>query len=505
MKRKNVPYFILNLKLNTKKYQEDILNKRFEIGRLMYNSILNCAIKRYNEMTKTKLWRENQINISNVYKNNKNEKQAKKLAKSYFEIKNKMLENYRINEYSLHADIAPMQATFKKNIDSFTAQKIASRVWKSIQDNLFGKGEEVHFKKKGIGLNSLEGKSNATGIRYDIEANIFRWNGLKIPVQLNIKNDYEINALKNKICFCRIKRKFIRGKYKYILQLVLEGISPLKINKQTGEIKNSLGIGTCGIDIGTQTIAFVSDYDSKLYELSPNVQSIENEKRKIQRYMDRSKRKTNPNNFNSNDTVKKGKLEWKFSKKYIKAKNKLKDLYRRQAEIRRQDHNTMTNIILNNCDIVLVEQMNFKALQKRNKKTEKNKNGKYKRKKRFGKSLANKAPAMFLTILKHKLKARGGIYIEVNTREVKASQYNHLNKQYNKKKLSQRWNYFEYNNENIKIQRDLYSAFLIKHVQDDLKTINNEQCENDFNKFIVLHNKEITRLQELDNLSSIGI
>ncbi|MBZ9607545.1 hypothetical protein G9F73_006905 [Clostridium estertheticum] len=61
--------------------------------------------------------------------------------------------------------------------------------------------------------------------------------------------------------------------------------------------------------------------------MAPHVQNIESEKRRIQRYMDRSKRKTNPNNFDENCTIKKGvKLEWKYSNKYVKAKNKLKDV-----------------------------------------------------------------------------------------------------------------------------------------------------------------------------------
>lgn len=33
--------FILTLKLNTQPFQEDILNKRLEIGRQMYNACLN--------------------------------------------------------------------------------------------------------------------------------------------------------------------------------------------------------------------------------------------------------------------------------------------------------------------------------------------------------------------------------------------------------------------------------------------------------------------------------
>ncbi|MGH4118774.1 hypothetical protein [Clostridium sp.] len=313
--------------------------------------------------------------------------------------------------------------------------------------------------------------------------------------------------MSNNICFCRIKRKFVRGRYKYILQIVLEGGAPVKVNKETGEIRNDIGIGDCGIDIGTQTVAYTSDYDVKLYELAPHVQNIENKKRRIQRYMDRSKRKFNPNNFNENGTIKKGiKLEWKFSKKYSKAKNKLKDLYRQQTDLRQQDHNIMGNELLKNCNVVYVEEMNFKTLQKRARKTTVNeKTGRINKKKRFGKSLANKAPSKFLTILANKLKAKGGKYFEINTREVKASQYNHLSHEYNKKKLSQRWNYFEYNGEEIKVQRDIYSAYLIKNVAEDLCNIHFEKCSEGFDKFLELHNKEVRRLQGMNNLSSIGI
>lgn len=223
--------------------------------------------------------------------------------------------------------------------------------------------------------------------------------------------------------------------------------------------------------------------------------------------MDRSKRKANPQNFNKDGTIKRGtKLEWNFSKKYIKARNILKDLYRKQADIRRQDHNILANKILSQADTIKVESMSFKGLQKRAKNTTVNeKTGRINKKKRFGKSLANKAPSMFLTILENKIKAKGGLYKEVNTFKVKASQYNHLSRKYNKKKLSQRWNFFEYNGKQIKVQRDLYSSFLIKNVMSDLKTIDNKKCNNDFEKFLEFHNKEIKRLESKNNLSSIGV
>lgn len=506
MGKKNTPSYVLNLKLETEIFQEHILEKRFEIGRKVYNSILSIAKNRCIEMTKTKAWRETQSNIAEVYKVEKDTEKAKKICKPYFKIRKELQEKYGCTEYSLHNVVKTMQHHFKTNLDSFTCQRIASRVWIALESVLFGEGENLHFRKYNQGLNSLEGKSNKAGIRYKLDTHTLEWNGLSIKVQSKL-NDYEITALRDSVKYCRIARRFIRGRFKYTLQLILEGIPVLKLDKHTGKVKKGIGFGDCGIDIGTQTVAYTTNYKVSLLELAPRVQNIENKKRKIQRYMDRSKRATNPDNFNNDGTVKKGiKLKWNFSKRYIKARSILKDLYRKQADIRKQDHNIMANDIVSNCDVVKVETMCFKGLQKKAKKTTINeKTGRINRKKRFGKSLANKAPSMFLDILKNKLTTKGGLYKEVNTYEVKASQYNHLNQEYNKKKLSQRWNFFDYNGEKIKVQRDIYSSYLIKNVMKDLKTIDNELCTRDFEEFLVMHNKEIDRLSLLKNLSSVGI
>jgi len=469
--------YCVTFPLITEKYQETILNKRFEISRQLYNAVLSKAYKRYKSMIETKKYRQLKEQI-----NNANEKEKKLLYKQL----NEMYKQYRLNEYSLHKDIQEMQHHFSENIDSFTAQKIATRVWSAFEDLLFGDGKIVHFKKYGE-LDSLEGKSNKTGIRF--KDGFLIWNGLKIPVKIDYNNPYEYQALKDEICYCRIKRRFIKGKYKYYLQIVFKGVPPMKINKD-GEVKRHIGNGTVGLDIGTQTIAIVSNVDVKLLELADRVNNIEKEKRRILRYMDRSRRANNPDNFNEDGTIKKGKLKWVKSNRYIKAQNKLRELYRKQADVREYQHQLLSNYILSLGNKIKVEEMNFKGLQKRSKKTEKNDKGKFKRKKRFGKSLANKAPAKLLTILDNKLKYFGEKLIKVNTKEVKASQYNHLNCRYNKKKLSQRWNDLN----GIKIQRDLYSAFLIQHVNDDLCNINQEECKRDFERFKILHDKEIERL-----------
>ena len=149
--------------------------------------------------------------------------------------------------------------------------------------------------------------------------------------------------------------------------------------------------------------------------------------------------------------------------------------------------------------------MDYRNLQRRTKNTErqdktsviKNNRGKrqtirkYKRKKRFGKSLGSKAPSEFLTILKQKLDAAGGQYNEVNTKTFKASQYNHSDNTYTKVSLSTRFKTVG----GVEVQRDLYSAFLIQHSNSNLDAPDRQACIIDFQAFVDFQNKEIQYLK----------
>ncbi|MCB2352447.1 transposase, partial [Clostridium estertheticum] len=154
--------------------------------------------------------------------------------------------------------------------------------------------------------------------------------------------------------------------------------------------------------------------------------------------------------------LKKIKLTWIKSNKYVKTQNELREVQRKQAYIRKQSHEKLANYIISLGNRILVETMNYKGLQSGSKETTVNTNGKFNKKKRFGKSLANKAPSMLLTILDNKLKWHNTKLIKINTYKIKSSQYNHIEDKYVKKKLSERWNDFG----EFKIQRDLYSSFL---------------------------------------------
>ena len=169
-------------------------------------------------------------------------------------------------------------------------------------------------------------------------------------------------------------------------------------------------------------------------------------------------------------------------------------------------HYILAKKILNNGIYIYTEAMNFNGLQHRSKnKSERQtkattvttKDGtkktvkKFKRKKRFGHSLANRSPAKFCAILERKAKELGGFLEKVNTKTFKASQYRHDTDTYEKIPLKQRSKIID----GHKVQRDLYSAFLIRNTNSDLKSPNRAQCESQFPNFIILSTSYIANLK----------
>lgn len=524
-KKDDKPYFVVTIGLDCTDLDIKILNKRLEIARHMYNKTLAHATKRLSLLRKDKRYKE----FLNIYWNLKSKSSlTKEEDKELKSIKTNLTElqrAYGLSEFQLHSFIAVSKRNFEKNIDINTAQTIASRVWKSISSNLFKDGKKCHFKKYGT-LTSVEGKSNKSGIllrkkkftkiklskkdkqnpkkkqkkiKETVEKHCLMWNGLQIPVKYR-KDDLFIQECLELYTpqYCRIVKKVVKGKDKFYLQLIIEGVAPPKRKKDGSfRINSTKTEGRVGIDIGTQTIATVSKNKCRLIEFAPKSNQFDREIFLTQRALDRSRRTTNPNNYNKDGTIKRGiKLNWVRSKGYMKLLYKLKELHRLKSAYVEHSHNVLANQILTEGSDIFVENMNYKALSKRAKfkeGEEKNKKGKNKRKKRFGKSIGNKSPGKFLTILNNKLKYEGKTLNKINNYTFKASQYNHDKNEYIKTSLNTRNKVIAGN----KVQRDLYSAFLIYCSNEDLQTTNQEMCIKEFDNFLKNHNLEIDRLTQL--------
>lgn len=435
----------------------------------------------------------------------KKEKKTKKDTARKEELSSRMGEIRKgigLSESGLQSYLKKCGSQFSKMLSSQQVQKEASRVWEGVSDVLFRKGKGIHFKKRGD-FRTIGGKSNTNGIIMDTDKCTIGWLGLEIKCKMAkrpCEYAYQMEALQNKVSYCEIERKMFPNGWHYYVLVYLRGDAPKKLAAAGGRDN------VCGIDIGVSTVAAVSDCSILLRELAPDVHKYNRQIVPLQQKLDASRRASNPNKFNGDGTYKKGnKDKWKFTGAYFKKRRELTTLYRQKSAYIRQCHEQTANELLESSTCFLIEGMSFSGLQRRAKKTGrqekaseiKQKDGtvrivhKYKKKKRYGRSLNNRAPAEFVAILTRKAKAYGGGVRKVKTEKFKASQYDHVTGKCTKAGR-------EVRSKTIgghEVQRDLYSAFLIKNSNAAFTQPDRGKCSYGFGKFCRMSDVLIADMQ----------
>ena len=502
--------FVLTLPLAVSSQQVDMLNKEFLKCWRIYNEIVSMSKKLFKQMSKTRKYRKLHDKMALLYKKGEQSSiECKEISKKLAAVR----KQHNFTEYDIQHLALKYKHHYEVNIH--IVQVIASIVWGKWDDCLFGKGKSVHFKQFND-FATISGKSNATGIVFSFNKGIpsISYRKERIPVVVRKGNNptsaYQKAALQHRVKFCRIKRCWVRSKWKYYVQLVLEGEPPIKPNRW-------IGAGKVGIDIGTQTIAYVGDSACELKVLASGARVsamvMAAEVRRIQRAMDRSRRATNPDLYNTDGTIKRLKRKnghkqlrrWQYSLRYHKLLAQYRDLNRKLAAVRKTLHNIMANEILACGNHIYIEDMNYKALQKRSKETKVSaKTGRIHTKKRFGGSLNRCAPAELISILEKKASRAGGSVTRVNTFKTKVSQFDHTDESYTKKKLSQRIAKLSNGDE---VQRDIYSAFLLQHINETGDGYDLDACNKDYPAFYKMYatTKERLKAAQSGMPSSVGI
>lgn len=572
--KNSTPSFVLTLPLDISLNEQDYLYKEFKKCGVIYNQLVSVTTKMWHQLRKTRKYRELMAAIAKATPDSDEQKtlfkQREKMLKEYrfsedafHKLVVPYAKHYAINSHIAQAvasDVWKAWSTFffskgkevhYKRLDdlaaisgknNFTgivlrpanlttsniesAKRKAQKAVEKRYDDMYGRPDPKDDKKVVLPDEvkpQMEAEIAAAIAKIEPtigEGNLrIVYGKYEFPVVLrNPKTQtgkYQQEALKCGVKYCRITRKWVKTKWKYYAQLVLEGYPPVKCDSN-GIMRHPVNQGRVGLDIGTQTLAISSNDICDLRVLAPSARaqakSLVNEITCTMRAMDRSRRATNPKYYNPDGTIKrlkrqhgqKQKRKWKYSKRYYRLRAKLRNLYRKLADIRKMEHNILANELLQHGNEFVVEDMNYKALQKRSKETKVNpKTGRAHTKKRFGKSLSRCAPAMFISILNKKANRYGGSVIKVSTFETKASQFDHTDESYTKKKLSERM--ARLRSGDI-VQRDLYSAFLLEHIDIESLQYNMETLNSAFPAFLEMHENTKRRLQAVGSSlpASIG-
>lgn len=355
MKKKS--YFSVEFPLKTEKWQEDILLKRFRIARQLYNELMTKTRKRHLEMKRIKAYREAYLI-----------EDKKERSKVYNDLRKK----YRLSEFDFKNDMTKLYKIYSHHIDSLTAGQIAKRVWQAHEDCLFKEGTWLKYKKE---LQSLTSGSNRSGIT--VRDQMVRWKGLQIPIQIKNKK-YEKDAFENPI----VANKVVYRNHKFYVQILFQNVPYLK--------ERQPGVGSVGIFIKISNIYLATEKETYLLTLPEHREKTEYRIKDLQQRLERSRRATNPENYFPDGTIKKGRLNWTFSKKYQWLRKQLRDVYEKENGYLKQEYYKLTNEIIKMGNAFAVGKLDYAAM--------KQKENKSKRKK-----LQEYAPNRFLQMLQNKL------------------------------------------------------------------------------------------------------
>jgi len=270
------------------------------------------------------------------------------------------------------------------------------------------------------------------------------------------KDDYTKQVIKDvlsgKVAHCRIVRKACNTRHRYYLQIVIKAPSPRPVISCKGRV---------ALDEGpSQTAVVAIDEEGNkhchLFSLRKQIADIIRKMKPIQRAMNRSLKLNNPSNYTRDGAlkgvrVKKGYKKWKRSKNYERLRTQYSSLCRRLAASVETFNNTLANQIVSYGCHVRTESLSIVAWQKM-----------------FGKSILYNAPGKLRYTINRKAEKAGGEFVELDTWNLKMSQYDHLTDDYHKKPLSLREHNLGQNTEQevrLFVQRDIYSAFLALNVE----------------------------------------
>lgn len=416
----NKQYSIIELPLITEPWQQDILDKKMECSRCIYNEMLSMEWKKYKEMIKTKEWRSLNDTIREELQSSG--KKSERLKAAYAR-KNEIMRENGFSEFEFRSQAIIYSKYYQKHISSTMASiGIGVPMWTAFEKMFFGNGEKVSFKKFDSSVTLVS--DNRSGIRfkrddkgkYYILCSNHKAKAKQVNLYIKGPNTvYDTEMLDANVKLVRILKKIEKGKRKYYCQLTVERTPFLKMDAE-GNLKHPIGHGNVGIAIWRGMLCAVSSDRTLCINLSPDTEAFTARRKHLSKKLEHLRRVNNPDNYNEDGTVKRGligedgkrhRLKWHDSNHYKNIKAELKELYRKHNVAKTLLHNKIIIELLAMGDSFHFADTSFLTLKPEWDEYEPLSVSEYKSKKLRRKSIQESAPSTFLTKMDIKLSSRG--------------------------------------------------------------------------------------------------
>lgn len=396
------------------------LHVRFEVARQIYKTALGeCERRRKNiDMVK---WREYTQEIAAIYKSGGDKALIREIGSKRNQLKvdaKYYARSFQGRKDSIAQYIAKVcQKKWKdkdgSEVQSDLSKYIQAKVLYHLVDDAFQvsclrlHGNKKHRKtskpvKFGLPLRSITAENIQDSMTLDRDTSVFSWSYKQLNDFLLLDvhiNDYCRQMLDSatKICYYRITRNKLHGRYRYVVQVIIEGVRPEIHEKGTGIVGMDLNSGHIGI--ATEDGAFVLDLLGELDKRDKQIDKLAKEYTR--------KLRSIPSNLDSKNNIRKNMRSNPLiiSKRALTVKRQKANIERKLRESRRCLHGKLANILRSLGDVLIIEDVKVSTWKQKGKR-------------KLNRKLSHYAVGAFETHLKEKFST----VHSVNTYKTKYSQ-----------------------------------------------------------------------------------
>ena len=439
------PTFVCTIPLRATPRKVKIAETHFEVSRLHYNACLGECFRRIN-----KIRNDPQCKMAAALPKQINGHFNPKRTKIYSTLR----KEYGFTNRSIQSYGSSLRRFFiRDHVGAQEAQVLAVRAYDAANEWFVGKKGKPRFKGKGHGIHSLIVKDGNGDIRINKDGSGIIWAGVDYPFELDPNDPVylwaAIHVAAGKLLRVGITKTEIRGRTTLRALLVLDGVPLQRYEVENERITLDPGLGYA--NIVTDTGAYREQLAGQ-NGTDPGIDYNRKCIRRLQRKLDRQHRANSPECFDEKGRHIKGTCYWKKESKQSKSslvtKAQLSEAHRKMAEHRETLHGNLQNRILGLGINGVVEKNSYRSFQRN-----------------YGRSVRDRAPGGFITGYIRKAESAGGSVHEGDPRMAAPSQSCVCGAR-KKKPLSQRVHTCE-DCGTGPIQRDIFSAFLWRHIEPD--------------------------------------
>lgn len=368
---------VVEMPIRTEKWEEDRIQTRFEAAKEAYNAVLGEYLKRV-ERAQDSL-------------------EMKKADKPSEVFRDYGVKFTRTMAQSIRRDVLESGCWIYNHLSANTLDSITERAADAVESWVYGPDGKPRFKT-ATPKNRMKTITSSNGFKLEDNDETLVWStsrGGNEPLRLDIDVEPRDRlSLQDRSDYPQIaiKRKRIKGRWRFFCQVVCNGSPPMTANIEPAEGKK------VGLDVGVLRVAYASEDELRMFRLGEELQDRWDEIKELDRKMDRQKRQNNPNRYKEDGTWD-PEGEWADdwpSKGYVETRDKRRDIYRQYAEHRKRIHEKTANALLERGTEFVIETRRYKWAQEVG----------------HGDKIRDNAPAQFIDILTYKAESVGGSVTE---------------------------------------------------------------------------------------------